>query len=163
MTEATHRRRIFDPTPYILVAPAMVLVAIVFAYPIVRIIVDSFQSPTAARGTKVDLSNYRFVLEDPVFWKSAGNNLFLLAGVPIMTALALLFAVVLFDRVRGWRVYRTLVFTPYILAVPVIGATFVYSTPTTGSSIPCCAASEPMPWPRTGSATRPWSRRRSSA
>ena len=32
----------------------------------------------------------------------------------------------LFDRIRGWRVYRTLVFTPYILAVPVIGTTFVY-------------------------------------
>ena len=35
-------------------------------------------------------------------------------------------AAVLFERIRGWRVYRTLVFTPYILAVPVIGATFVY-------------------------------------
>jgi ABC-type sugar transport system permease subunit len=126
MTEATPRRRSFNATPYILVAPAMTLVAIVFGYPIVRIVVDSFQSPTATRGTKVDLSNYRFVIDDPVFWKSAGNNIFLLAGVPIMTALALLFAVVLFDRVRGWRVYRTLVFTPYILAVPVIGATFVY-------------------------------------
>jgi ABC-type sugar transport system permease subunit len=43
-----------------------------------------------------------------------------------MTGLALIFAVILFDRIRGWRIYRTLIFTPYILAVPVIATTFVY-------------------------------------
>jgi ABC-type sugar transport system permease subunit len=126
MTSAIWRRGRIDGTPYLLVAPAVALILIVFGYPIVRIVVDSFLSPTADRGTSVGLTNYAFVLDDPVFWKSAGNNLLLLVGVPIMTALALLFAVVLFDRIRGWRVYRTLVFTPYILAVPVIGVTFVY-------------------------------------
>jgi ABC-type sugar transport system permease subunit len=42
-----------------------------------------------------------------------------------MTAVALIVAVILFDQIRGWRIYRTLVFTPYILAVPVVGVTFV--------------------------------------
>lgn len=126
MIPTVRRRGRVDVTPYLLVAPAVALIVIVFGYPIVRIVVDSFLSPTAERGTSVGLANYGFVVDDPVFWKSAGNNLLLLVGVPIMTALALLFAVVLFDRIRGWRIYRTLVFTPYILAVPVIGATFVY-------------------------------------
>ncbi len=126
MTPKVRRRGRVDVTPYLLVAPAVALILIVFGYPIVRIVVDSFLSPTAERGTSVGLANYGFVVDDPVFWKSAGNNLLLLVGVPIMTALALLIAVVLFDRIRGWRIYRTLVFTPYILAVPVIGATFVY-------------------------------------
>jgi ABC-type sugar transport system permease subunit len=125
-TSTTPRRRRTDRTPYLLVAPAVALILLIYAYPIVRIFVESFISPTAARGTTVGLTNYKFVVDDPVFWKSAGNNVFLLAGVPVMTVLALLFAVVLFDRIRGWRIYRTLVFTPYILAVPVIGTTFVY-------------------------------------
>ncbi len=120
------RRRRIDAAPYLFVAPSIVLILIVFAYPIGSIIVQSFLSPTATRGTSVGLANYGFALDDPVFWKSAGNDIFLLAGVPIMTVMALLFAAVLFDRIRGWRVYRTLVFTPYILAVPVIGTTFVY-------------------------------------
>ena len=120
------RTRHFDATPYLLVAPAVALILIVFGYPVVRIVIDSFLSPTASGGQVLGTANYGFVVNDPVFWQSAGNNVFLLTGVPIMTALALLFAVILFDRVRGWRIYRTLVFTPYILAVPVIGATFVY-------------------------------------
>lgn len=127
MKAITHNgRRRVGLTPYLLVAPAFVLILLVFAYPIVRILVESFLSPTAQRGTTVGLTNFGFVLGDPIFWQAARNNLFLLGGVPLLTFLALLFAVVLFDRIRGWRIYRTLVFTPYILAVPVIGTTFGY-------------------------------------
>ncbi len=126
MTASIRRRRHWDVMPYLLVAPAVAFILLIYGYPIVRVFIDSFLSPTAARGTSVGLANYGFVINDPVFWKSAGNNVFLLFGVPIMTAVALIVAVILFDQIRGWRVYRTLVFTPYILAVPVIGVTFVY-------------------------------------
>ena len=50
----------------------------------------------------------------------------------IMTVLALLFSLILFDQIRGWKVYRTLIFTPYILAVPVVGTTFIYLYSTSG-------------------------------
>ena len=126
MTASIRRRRHPDVMPYLLVAPAVAFILLIYGYPIVRVFIDSFLSPTAERGTTVGLANYGFVINDPVFWKSAGNNVFLLFGVPIMTAVALIVAVILFDQIRGWRIYRTLVFTPYILAVPVIGVTFVY-------------------------------------
>ena len=126
MTASIRRRRHWDVMPYLLVAPAVAFILLIYGYPIVRVFIDSFLSPTAQRGTTVGLANYGFVINDPVFWKSAGNNVFLLFGVPLMTAMALIVAVILFDRIRGWRIYRTLVFTPYILAVPVIGVTFVY-------------------------------------
>jgi ABC-type sugar transport system permease subunit len=126
MTASTRRRRHWDVMPYLLVAPAVAFILLIYGYPIVRVFIDSFLSPTAARGTSVGLANYGFVINDPVFWKSAGNNVFLLFGVPIMTVVALIVAVILFDQIRGWRIYRTLVFTPYILAVPVVGVTFVY-------------------------------------
>jgi ABC-type sugar transport system permease subunit len=126
MTASIRRRRHPDVMPYLLVAPAVAFILLIYGYPIVRVVIDSFLSPTADRGTTLGLANYGFVINDPVFWKSAGNNVFLLFGVPIMTAMALIVAVILFDQIRGWRIYRTLVFTPYILAVPVIGVTFVY-------------------------------------
>ena len=125
-TTPLRRRRHWDVMPYLLVAPAVAFILLIYGYPIVRVFIDSFLSPTAARGTSVGLANYGFVIDDPVFWKSAGNNVFLLLGVPIMTVVALIVAVILFDQIRGWRLYRTLVFTPYILAIPVIGVTFVY-------------------------------------
>lgn len=126
MTVGHANRRRFDPLPYALIAPALAFVAFTYGYPIIRVIGDSFRSPTASGAMSVGLANYNFVLTDPAFWKSAGNNAFLLLGVPVMTALALVFAAILFDRIRGWRIYRTLIFTPYILAVPVIATTFVY-------------------------------------
>jgi len=123
---AHNRSRRVEWMPYLLVAPAFGLILLVFAYPIGRIFVESFLSPTAQHGTTAGLANFGFVLDDPIFWQAARNNLFLLAGVPLLTVLALLFAVILFDRIRGWRIYRTLVFIPYILAIPVIGTTFGY-------------------------------------
>jgi len=120
------RRRHISVGPYLLVAPTVAFVLLIFFYPISTIFVQSFLSPTATGGSTVGLANYQFVASDPVFWTSTRNNLFFLLGVPIMTALALVFAVVIFDRPRGWRIYRTVIFTPYILAVPVVGLTFVY-------------------------------------
>ncbi len=46
MKAITHNgRRRVGLTPYLLVAPAFVLILLVFAYPIVRILVESFLSP----------------------------------------------------------------------------------------------------------------------
>jgi ABC-type sugar transport system permease subunit len=72
------------------------------------------------------LGNYNLVVSDPVFWQSAANNGKLLLTVPIMTILSLLIALLLFERIRGWKFYRSVLFLPYILAVPVVATTFVY-------------------------------------
>src|SRR5262249_9854750 len=46
--------------------------------------------------------------------------------VPVMVALSVLLSAVLFDRPRGWRIYRTLLFVPYVLSIPVVGVVFGY-------------------------------------
>ena len=66
------------------------------------------------------------VFQDPIFWQSLGNNGKLLFTVPIMTVLSLFIAIMLFEHVRGWMFYRFIIFMPYILAIPVVGQTFVY-------------------------------------
>src|SRR5262249_19723473 len=70
--------------------------------------------------------NYRSVFDDPVFVTSLENNLKLLATVPVMTVLALVVALLLHDRIRGWRQYRAVVFFPYILPATAIGLAFSY-------------------------------------
>jgi ABC-type sugar transport system permease subunit len=112
--------------PYLYLAPASIFLLLVFIYPIIQIIRMSLLEKTAA-GTQIfSLTNYRLVFEDPVFWASMENNFKLLLSVPVMTVLALFIALVLFDRVRGWQIYRSILFMPYILAVPVVATTFVY-------------------------------------
>jgi ABC-type sugar transport system permease subunit len=106
--------------------PAAVLIILVFVYPIIWILQNSLlqNNPDGTKG--FGITNYRLVFEDPVFYQVVSNNGKLLFSVPIMTLLALFLAIVLFERVRGWMVYRGIVFMPYILAIPVVGTTFVY-------------------------------------
>ena len=112
--------------PYLYLIPATVLVILVFVYPIIWILQNSLwqNNPDGTQG--FGFSNYRLVFDDPVFYQVVSNNGKLLFSVPILTLLALFLAIVLFERVRGWMVYRGIVFMPYILAIPVVGTTFVY-------------------------------------
>jgi ABC-type sugar transport system permease subunit len=112
--------------PYLYLAPATVFIGLVFIYPVIWIIINSVSQNNLDGTRGFGLTNYRLVFEDPVFLPVVANNGKLLLSVPIMTVIALFLAIVLFERVRGWAVYRGVVFMPYILAVPVVGTTFVY-------------------------------------
>ena len=125
-------RRRASLAPYLYLAPAAIFLGLVFLYPFVEIVRSSFQVPSATGTPTLGTANYTFLLGDQVFRKAVVHNLILLLAVPIMTVLALLFALLLFDGVRGWKVYRTLIFTPYILAIPVVGTTFIYLYSTGG-------------------------------
>ena len=70
--------------------------------------------------------NYRAMFRDDVFLQAAKNNLTLLLCVPIMVFLALVLAVFLFERIRGWQFYRTTLFLPYLLPITVVGLIFSY-------------------------------------
>lgn len=112
--------------PYLYLIPAAVLIILVFVYPIIWILQNSLlqNNPDGTKG--FGFTNYRLVFEDPVFYQVVSNNGKLLFSVPIMTLLALFLAIILFERVRGWMAYRGIIFMPYILAIPVVGTTFVY-------------------------------------
>jgi ABC-type sugar transport system permease subunit len=112
--------------PYLYLAPATILIILVFVYPIIEIFHSSLLQNTASGIKTIGMTNYKLVFEDPVFWESLGNNGKLLFSVPIMTVIALFVAIVLFEHVRGWMFYRGVIFMPYILAIPVVGMTFVY-------------------------------------
>jgi ABC-type sugar transport system permease subunit len=108
-----------------MILPAAAFIAVVFLYPIVRVVDVSFH--TGARGDEgpATLDNYRFVLIDDVFWRAARHNLVMLLAVPVSTVLALGIALLLFEGIRFWRGYRILVFVPYVISVPVLGAAFL--------------------------------------
>jgi ABC-type sugar transport system permease subunit len=102
------------------------LIVLVFVYPVIYIVRTSLLEITAAGTPAFGFNNYHLVVEDPVFWEAMSNNGKLLFSVPVMTVLSLFVAILLFEHVRGWLIYRGLIFLPYILAIPVVGLTFVY-------------------------------------
>jgi len=111
---------------YGFILPAVCAIGLAFGYPLTRVIRFSFQSGSVGDLTDVGLQNYEWLWEDPVFVHALLNNLKLLISVPIMTALALVIALILNGQVQGWRQYRAIVFLPYILPATAIGLVFSY-------------------------------------
>jgi ABC-type sugar transport system permease subunit len=112
--------------PYLLLAPAAIFIGVVFIYSLVRLgWVSVHTGPQGDQGP-AQLTAYRFMLDDPIFRDAVKHNGLLLLSVPVVLVLALAIAFVLHEAITGWRVYRTIVFLPYMIAIPVLGTTFVY-------------------------------------
>jgi ABC-type sugar transport system permease subunit len=107
-------------TPYLFVAPLVILLLFIFGYPLVRIFEFSFKQVRGIDGPWIGWLNYENILKQPVFWEAVRHNLQLVLAVPVLVFICLMVAIFLYERVRGWRIYRTIVFIPYILAVPIV-------------------------------------------
>jgi ABC-type sugar transport system permease subunit len=112
--------------PYAFVAPAALTLAFVFAYPLFRVVDFSLRRVEGNSGTFVGLENYRLVLNDPTFIQALKHSALLLVLVPLLVVSSVVVAVLIYDRVRGWRFARSVVLLPYIIAVPIVGVVASY-------------------------------------
>jgi ABC-type sugar transport system permease subunit len=124
-------------TPWVYAAPMLVFVGAIFAYPIVTLVRYSLENvgtsayvPTTYAG----FANFRYIVNDSLFVGALENNLTLFLCVPIMVVVSVVLAALLFDRPRGWKVYRTLLFLPYVLSIPVVGVVYSYMFTYNGSA-----------------------------
>ncbi|HKP18568.1 MAG TPA: sugar ABC transporter permease [Gaiellaceae bacterium] len=106
--------------PLLWIAPALAVVLFVFGYSMVELVRQALEH----KGKWVGIDNFRLVLTDPVFQVALEHNARLLLAVPVLVALALLLAVLLFETLRGWRFHRAAVFLPYVLPIPVVAVIF---------------------------------------
>ncbi len=106
--------------PYLYIAPLVLLLAFVFGYPLVRIFEFSFKMVRGINGPWIGFRNYELVLTQDVFWEAVLHNIQLLLAIPAMVVISLLVSVLLYERIAGWRLYRIIVFVPFVLAIPII-------------------------------------------
>ena len=110
--------------PYVLIAPAAAFIGVIFLYSLVRLGYASLHSGDNGDTGPAQLDAYRFVLNDEIF-RAVKHNLLLLIGAGGARAGACDRA----DPARGHHGLAHLpdvVFVPYILAIPVLGTTFIY-------------------------------------
>jgi len=106
--------------------PALIVIGFVFFFPIIRVIQYSFNRVNPRNLTFIGLTNYQILFTDDVFLTGLKNNIILLIAVPIIVFLSIFFAVLLYEKMGGWKFYRFILFLPYILAIPVVGVVFSY-------------------------------------
>jgi raffinose/stachyose/melibiose transport system permease protein len=114
-------------TPYAYCLPALALIVLVFAAPLVKLAILSLHLAQAGQTFGgVTSDNFRFAWEDPSFQTSIRHSALLLLAVPTMLVISIVLAAVLYDQVRGWKIYRSALFIPYVIAVPVFGTVASY-------------------------------------
>ncbi|MCA3454567.1 MAG: sugar ABC transporter permease [Rhodobacter sp.] len=106
--------------PYLFVLPLAGLLSFVFGLSLVRLVEFSFKQVRGVDGPWIGLRNYELVLGQPLFWEAVRHNIQLFLVIPVMVVIALALALLLYERLPGWRIHRTILFLPYVLAIPII-------------------------------------------
>lgn len=112
--------------PYLFIAPALLVIALIFFYPVAEVLRTSMLRVSGRTSTFVGVGNYRSLFQDEVFLAAIRHNARLLLAVPVLLGLSLVLGVLLFEGTAGFRFYRTVLFLPYIISIPVVGIVFGY-------------------------------------
>ncbi|HEX7713708.1 MAG TPA: sugar ABC transporter permease [Bacillota bacterium] len=120
-------RRKFDTLPYLLVLPALLVLALVYFYPIIKGLLLSFtDAKFVEQAPFVGLQNYLRMTNDPDFWYSCKitviYSFFYVVGV---FGVGLATALLLNAKFKGRPLARTLLIIPY--AIPDIAAVAVWT------------------------------------
>jgi multiple sugar transport system permease protein len=110
--------------PYVLVAPAVLVIVLLRLWPLLLGVNFSFTGDGERNGTPVGLSNYAELFQDPVFRTALRNVALLILLLPIAVAIPGLLATFIFLRVPGHRFYRSVYFFPAVLSPVIIGVIF---------------------------------------
>lgn len=99
--------------------PAFFLVALFYFIPMGTLIVTSFYRwDSIGMGGFIGIANYVKMLHDNVFYTAVGNNLsWSLVAIMVHIPLALLVALILSKKVRGWKVLRVIYFLPHVISM----------------------------------------------
>lgn len=112
---------------YLFISPFYILFGIFGLWPMLFSLYLSFTEWNGRREIEfTGLENFRRLMRDTVFWQSFENGVILFfLYVPGMLLLALALAVILNSKyVQGFRIFRTLIFMPFITNMVAAGFAF---------------------------------------
>jgi multiple sugar transport system permease protein len=119
------RRRRFYIEIILSLLPVLLVLAVFRVYPIVVAVIKSFTNWDGLyRSEWIGLANYASFIKSGLFWIVLRNTLILLANVPLQVFAGLVVALLLYEKVKGWRVYRAVIYIPQIISAVIIGFLF---------------------------------------
>ncbi|RKY02357.1 MAG: sugar ABC transporter permease [Spirochaetes bacterium] len=105
--------------------PLVIILILIRFYPISIAIWKSFTNWDGLyQSDWVGLSNYIEFIKNGPFLKILRNTVILLLNVPLQVFFGLLIALLLYERVLGWRFFRAVIYTPQIISAVIIGYLF---------------------------------------
>ena len=120
------RRQVFEKIePWLYLTPFLLFIIVFTLYPVINVFTISFkQNYSYLKGTceGINLENYKYVLTDDKFRSAMINTvLYVLFVVPVSTMLAIFFANLLNQKLKGSAVFQTAFFMPMVTSVTAVG------------------------------------------
>ncbi len=115
------RRNVFS---YVALLPAALLVLGLMVLPIGYTVYHSFTNWDGVTSTFIGLKNFQLIFDNPIISTVLVNSLIFLISVPLILAASLVTAVLVYEKVLGWKVFRFLFFIPMVLSPVIIGVLF---------------------------------------
>ncbi|MFE0375768.1 carbohydrate ABC transporter permease [Streptomyces inhibens] len=115
-------------SPWLFLAPGLLIVAAFSLYPFLSTVMHSFtDARTLTEGQFVGGANYRELIHDAMFWTGLRNSLLYVLGVvPLLVLLPLLLAMLVQRHIPGITFFRAAFYTPVVASVVVVGLIWVW-------------------------------------
>lgn len=105
----------------LLTLPALVLIILLIVVPIGQAIYYSMTEWNGVTSTWIGPSLWNQAFHNPTMWRVLENNALLLLSVPFALGIPLCIAVLLHQKVAGWKIFRSIYFLPTAISWVVIG------------------------------------------
>jgi len=126
---AAHRRRYLRETllAYLFLLPAGIIIFTFHLLPVFYAFYISLHRWILVKGGFIGLNNFVRVFKDPAFYQSLQVTVFYVLGtVPLTIILSVIIAYLLFQKIRGLSLFRTIYFLPYIVSSVAAGAVWTW-------------------------------------
>jgi putative chitobiose transport system permease protein len=140
-------------TPYLFLAPALIVLALTVFWPALQAFYLSFtrfEYDLTQAPEWIGLANFQKLWRDPVFWKTLTNTLlYLICVVPILALLPLGIAILVNQKLTGIRWFRTAYYTPVVISMVVAGIAWKWLYASNGllnQGLQWLGISEGIPW-----------------
>ncbi|GLO61698.1 ABC transporter permease [Vibrio sp. MACH09] len=128
MPSVSKKRRVSSKlSPWLFLAPAIVVFLIYVIYPIIDSIILSFYNwDGLGDKTWVGFDNYVELFDSDTFYTSLKNNFLWLVFFMLAPPIGMAIALFLNQQVRGIRVVKSLFFFPFVISQVVVGLVFAW-------------------------------------
>jgi putative chitobiose transport system permease protein len=109
-------------TPYLFLAPALLLIAVFVVVPIGSVVYLSFTEYNIVNPPVwVGLDNYAQLLKDDIFWQALSHSFIYLLVTPILIVLGIALAIIVDRKLPGINIFRALYYMPVISGSVAVG------------------------------------------
>ena len=106
--------------PYLMLAPALIIIFVFKIYPIVSVMITSF-----IRDGQFTFRTYEILLGDRTFWMSLWTTIKMnLIMIPLQIVLSLALALLVNSTVKGIGIFRSIYYLPVTMAISVAAITW---------------------------------------